>query len=67
MTDQEDDKRNQQQAANITNIINNNNINNFIIGDPTKVPPAALLSGLQKQRIQSAEHVFKTREEIAVQ
>jgi len=57
----------QQTAANITNIINNNNINNFIIGDPSKVPPAALLGNLQKQqRIQSAEHIFKTRDEIAV-
>ena len=35
----------QAAAGNITNIINNNNINNFIIGDPSKVNPAALMGG----------------------
>ena len=44
ITDAEEERRSQlpgmqQTAGNITNIINNNNINNFIIGDPTKVPP----------------------------
>lgn len=54
ITDAEEERRShlpgrgegmQQTAGNITNIINNNNINNFIIGDPTKVPPVALLGG----------------------
>lgn len=55
----------QQTAGTITNIINNNNINNFIIGDPTKVPPAVikaanLIDVSQKQgRVQSAEQMFK--------
>lgn len=72
ITDVEEDRRlstnqqpMQQTAGTITNIINNNNINNFIIGDPTKVPPAVIKAGnfidvSQKQgRVQSAEHMFK--------
>jgi len=35
VTDKEEERKN----SNITNIINNNNINNFIIADPSKVPP----------------------------
>jgi hypothetical protein len=38
-----------QQVGNITNIINNNNINNFIINDPSKAPPAFHMAQAQQQ------------------
>lgn len=49
-----------QQVGNITNIINNNNINNFIINDPTKAPPAFHMAqahqqmGMPDGRVQTA-------------
>ena len=43
--------RGQRKApvGNITNIINNNNINNFIINDPSKAPPAFHMAQAQQQ------------------
>jgi hypothetical protein len=40
-----------QQVGNITNIINNNNINNFIINDPSKAPPAFHMAQAQQQMV----------------
>lgn len=60
--------RGQRKApvGNITNIINNNNINNFIINDPSKAPPAFHMAqaqqsmGMQDGRVQTAPVDFNS-------
>jgi len=57
------------QTGHITNIINNNNINNFIINDPSKAPPAFHMAqahhqqmGLADGRVQTAPVDFSNQD-----